>query len=117
VEAIGSQLKQGVDALFCPGGNAGIIASFALALFNRRVPDDISLVASENLQFSRLATPPQTTITQDHLGLAGMVADIFESHLIGVTPASEHVLPYRLIIRDSVRPHQPARTKSAKTRR
>lgn len=120
VEAIGSQLKQGVDALFCPGGNAGIIAAFALALFNRRVPEEISLVASENLQFSRLATPPQTTITQDHLGLAGLVADIFESHLIGVIPAQEHVLPYRLITRDSVRQsraHGRARAKSSPKRR
>lgn len=103
VETIGALLQQGVDALFCPGGNAGVIAAFALALFNRRIPEDISLVASENLQFSRLATPPQTTIAQDHLGLAGMVAGIFESYLDGRVPEAEHVLPYRLITRSSVR--------------
>ncbi|MCK6487434.1 MAG: LacI family transcriptional regulator [Planctomycetes bacterium] len=103
VEAIGSQLKLGVDALFCPGGNAGIIAAFALALFNRRVPEDVSLVASENMQYSRLATPPQTTIAQDHLGLAGAIADIVESHLAGVVPAAERILPYHLTVRASVR--------------
>lgn len=103
VETIGSLLKAGVDALFCPGGNAGIIASFALAQFNRRIPEDISLVASENLQFSRLATPPQTTIAQDHLGLAGIVAEIFDAHLAGTVPDAERVLPYRLITRSSVR--------------
>lgn len=103
VATIGDLLKLGVDALFCPGGNAGVITAFALALFNRRIPDDVSLVASENLQFSRLATPPQTTIAQDHLGLAGIVAGILESHLAGIAPEPEHILPYRLITRSSVR--------------
>ncbi|NLE41159.1 MAG: LacI family transcriptional regulator, partial [Lentisphaerae bacterium] len=58
-------LKLGIDGLFCPGGSAGIIATYALSLFNKRVPDEVSLVASENKLYSRYATPPQTTITQD----------------------------------------------------
>lgn len=103
VDSIGALLRQGVDALFCPGGNAGIIASFALSLFNRRIPDDISLLASENLQFSRLATPPQTTIGQDHLGLANLVADIFDAYRDGLVPEAERILPYRLVARMSVR--------------
>lgn len=104
VDTIGGLLRQGVDALFCPGGNAGIIASFALSLFNRRIPEDVSLLASENLQFSRLATPPQSTIAQDHLGLANLVADILDAYRDGLVPAAERVLPYRLIARASVRP-------------
>lgn len=103
VDTIGGLLRQEVDALFCPGGNAGIIASFALAQFNRRIPEDVSLIASENLQFSRLATPPQTTIAQDHLALANLVADIFDGYLAGEVPEAERTLPYQLIIRSSVR--------------
>lgn len=104
VNVIGGMLRQGVDALFCPGGNAGIIAAFALAQFNRRVPEDVSLLASENLQFSRLATPPQSTIAQDHLGLANLVADILDAYRDGLLPEAVRVLPYKLIARASVRP-------------
>ncbi len=103
VEIIGKLLKQGIDALFCPGGNAGIVAAYALSLYNRRVPEDISLIASEHKLFSHYATPPQTTITQDHVGLAEITVSIIESFLEKKTLPQRLVLPYNLIIRDSVR--------------
>ncbi len=103
VEIIGKLLKQKVDALFCPGGNAGIVTAYALSLFNRHVPEDISLIASEHKLFSRYATPPQTTITQDHVGLAEIAANIIDSHLDKSRLQQRAVLPYSLIIRDSVK--------------
>lgn len=103
VEVIGKLLKQGIDALFCPGGNAGIVTAYALSLFNKHVPEEISLIASEHKLFSRYATPPQTTITQDHHALATIVADILEAQLEGTTALKQHILPYMLIPRDSVR--------------
>lgn len=103
VETIGKMLKQGIDALFCPGGNAGIVTAYALSLFNQIVPDNISVVASEHKLFSRYATPPHTTITQDHKALAGIVCDILESELSGSSSLRQHILPYKLIVRDSVR--------------
>lgn len=105
VEIIGKLLQQGVDALFCPGGNAGIVTAYALSLFNRRVPHDISVVASEHKQFSRYATPPQTTITPDHQALANHVANLLESPPPPTADAESlsQVLPYQLISRDSVR--------------
>jgi LacI family transcriptional regulator len=103
VEIIGRLLKQGIDGLFCPGGNAGIVAAYALSLFNQRVPDDISLIASEHKLFSCYATPPQTTITQDHISLAEITADIIDSHLGQTRLPQCSILPYRLISRDSVK--------------
>ncbi len=103
VEIIGRLLKQGIDGLFCPGGNAGIVAAYALSLFNKRVPDDISLIASEHKLFSCYATPPQTTITQDHIALAEIAADIIESFPDKSSIAQRSVLPYKLITRDSVK--------------
>jgi LacI family transcriptional regulator len=102
VEMIGKLLKLKIDALFCPGGNAGIVAAYALALFNKRVPDDISLIASEHTLFSRYATPPQTTITQDHEALAGLAADVIEARLDGRKFPQRSILKYSLIVRDSV---------------
>jgi LacI family transcriptional regulator len=102
VEIIGKLLKQGVDALFCPGGNAGIVSAYALSLFNKKVPEDISLIASEHKLFSSYATPPQTTITQDHEALAGLAADVIEARLSGESFPQRSVLQYSLIVRDSV---------------
>jgi LacI family transcriptional regulator len=102
VEVIGKLLKQGIDALFCPGGNAGIVTAYALSLYNKRVPEDISLLASEHKLFSRYATPPQTTITQDHIVLAQIAADVIESYLGESRLPQRTVLPYSLIVRDSV---------------
>ncbi|MDD5728994.1 MAG: LacI family DNA-binding transcriptional regulator, partial [Victivallales bacterium] len=103
VEIIGKLLKLGIDGLFCPGGNAGIVAAYALSLFNRRVPEDISLIASEHKLFSCYATPPQTTITQDHIALAEIAADIIEAFPDQAPGNQRSILPYKLITRDSVR--------------
>jgi LacI family transcriptional regulator len=103
VEIIGKMLKQGIDGLFCPGGNAGIIAAYALSLFDKRIPNDICLIASEHKMFSRYATPPQTTITQNHNMLAKIVADIIEANLDGSNQKMQYTLNYSLIVRDSVK--------------
>jgi LacI family transcriptional regulator len=103
VEIIGKLLKQKVDALFCPGGNAGIVTAYALSLFNQHVPDDISLITSEHKLFSGYATPPQTTITQDHIGLAEIAANIIDSYLSESRRPQRCTLPYSLIVRDSVK--------------
>jgi len=103
VELIGKLLKKGIDGLFCPGGSAGIIAAYGLSLFSKRVPEDVSLIASEHMLFSRYATPPQTTITQDHVQLAEIAADIIEAFPDTSRQPKCSVLPYRLIDRDSVK--------------
>ncbi len=103
VENIGKLLKLGIDGLFCPGGNAGILAAYALSLFDRQVPGGISLMASEHKLFSAYATPPQTTITQNHIGLAEIAADIIESFPEEPRRPQCSVLPYSLIVRDSVK--------------
>lgn len=103
VEIIGKLLKQKIDALFCPGGNAGIVTAYALSLFNQRIPEDISVIASEHKLFSRYATPPQTTITQDHIALAQIAANAIDSHLGDSRLPQRSILQYSLIPRDSVR--------------
>lgn len=103
MEEIGRLLQNGVDALFCPGGNAGMVAAYALSLYNRRVPADISLIASERTVFSRYATPPQTTISQNYAAQASAVADALDARLSGQPFPRRTVIPYQLILRDSVR--------------
>ncbi len=102
VELIGKLLKRGVDALFCPGGNAGMIALYAFSLYQRRVPEDISLIASEQTSFSHYTVPPLTTISPDYQAMAIATADAIEAHLTGHFPPARTVLPYSLIKRESV---------------
>ncbi len=104
VELIGKLLKRNVDALFCPGGNAGLIGLYAFSLYNRRAPEDISLIASEQSSFSAYTVPPLTTITPDYEAMAAATADVIEAHLNGSTPTGSTVLPYTLIKRESVAP-------------
>ncbi len=107
VEWIGKMLKLGVDALFCPGGNAGIVALYAFSLYNRRVPEDLSLIASEQTFFSQYAVPPQTTITQDYAAVGEAVAALIEAWLDNRLPSEKTTLQYRLIERESVRQTPP----------
>lgn len=103
VDLIGKLLRQNVDALFCPGGNAGIVSLYAFSLYNKRIPDDISLIATEQTFFSEYAVPPQTTVTQDYKAVAAAVADVIEARIDGRRAEPSIVLPYRLIKRESVR--------------
>ena len=106
VEEVGKLLRAGVDALFCPGGNAGMATAYALSLFGKRVPADISLIASERTVFSRYAIPPQTTISQNYTALASAVADALDARLRGQPFPRRTLIPYKLIRRDSVRSPQ-----------
>ena len=103
VELVGKLLKQGVDALFCPGGNAGITVLYALSLFGREIPDDISLIASEQTFFSSYAVPPQTTVTHEYALLAGKVLELITARTSGKEFPRVTTLPYRLIKRESVK--------------
>ena len=96
-------LRKNPDALFCPGGSGGILSAYALSMFGRKIPEDISLIASEQTFFSRYGTPPQTTITPDYPGLASAVADVIEARIEGRRALRQTVLPYLLIPRDTVR--------------
>ena len=103
VELVGKLLKLGVDALFCPGGNAGIVVLYALSLYGKQVPEDVSLIASEQTFFSNYAVPPQTTITPEYALLASKVVEIITARIDGREAPTVTMLPYRLIRRESVK--------------
>ncbi len=102
IEEIGKLLRNGIDGLFCCGGeNAGGIAAYALSLYGKRIPEEIQVVSSERAQTSRYCIPPQTTISQDYSAVASAVASALDARIRGEEVPAETVLPYRLILRDS----------------
>lgn len=103
LETIGKLLRYKIDALFCPGGSGGIIAAYSLSLFGRAIPEEVSLIASEQTFFSRYGTPPQTTITPDYQAMAAAVGDAIECRIRGENYPLRTVLPYLLIKRESVK--------------
>ena len=96
-------LRHRVVSQFCLDGGGGILTVYALSLFGSQIPEDISLIASEQTFFSRYGTPPQTTITPDYKAMASSVADVIESRIGGQKFPPRTVLPYLLIQRESVR--------------
>lgn len=103
IEEIGKLLRAGVDSLFCPGGHGGIISAYALSLYNRRIPDDVALIASERSMVSCYCVPAQTTISQDYPALASAVMELIDARINGAHFPDKTVFPYKLIVRDSVK--------------
>ncbi len=103
VEEVGKLMRNNPDAIFSAGGSGGIIAAYALSLFGRRIPEDISLVVSERAMISRYCIPPQTAITQDYGALAAVAVDVLDARLNKQNCAQDTVLDYQLIERDSVK--------------
>jgi LacI family transcriptional regulator len=70
-----------------------------------RVPDDISFVAFDNLDWTTLVTPALTVVEQPVHELGVKAADLLVGRISGVdtTPMADHMLQTRLIERDSTR--------------
>lgn len=103
IEDVGKLLRAGVDALFCPGGNGGIVTAYALSLYGKSIGTDVSLLSSERMMVSRYCVPAQTTITQDYPALAAAVVDVIHTRMEGPPSPQNILFPYKLIERDSVR--------------
>jgi len=103
LETVGRLLQNQVDAIFAPGGHAaGILTAYALALYQKKIPEEIAVVSSERTMYSQFANPPQTVISQDYEFLAQRAVEILGSRMAGEKPPKDTVLPYKLIERDSV---------------
>lgn len=102
LEEMGKMLQLGIDGVFaCGGANFGGIVAYSLALFGKKIPQDIRVVSSERHRISRYCIPAQTTISPDYAKLAETVVMQLEKMIKERTVSSEIVLPYSLIVRDS----------------
>lgn len=101
-EEMGKLLQNKVDGIFCGGGaNFGGLAAYSLALYGRKIPNDVRLVSSERHRISRYCVPAQTTISPDYRELARQTVEHIRSVISGESSEKEITLPYSLIIRES----------------
>lgn len=95
-------LDQGVDAVFCCNDTLAIGALRTLFERGLRVPDDVAVVGFDDVDDGRYAIPSLTTIAPDKVGLAAMAVDQLMRRMDGDTsPATDLVVPHRLIVRES----------------
>jgi len=81
---------------------AGILTGLVQA--GRRVPEDISLIGFDDFFYSRLTSPPLTTIRQDAMEKGIIAAGIMSDYLEGIENLPRNItLPLSLIERDSVK--------------
>jgi len=71
----GYLLKKSPTALIIEGEGYGTIINYAMYVLNKKVPDDISVIAFEDTLTSQYMTPPLTTISQDLMRLGTLAAE------------------------------------------
>jgi LacI family transcriptional regulator len=81
---------------------AGIISGLTRA--GRRVPDEISIIGFDDIYYSRIISPPLTTIHQDASEKGAVAAGIMADFLEGKEKTPRNIImPARVVERDSVK--------------
>jgi DNA-binding LacI/PurR family transcriptional regulator len=73
-----------------------------------RIPQDVSVVGFDDLDFARVLTPPLTTVSLDAERLGAVAFDVLATRIAGGDAPDGQVLPVELIVRESTAP--PARS-------
>ena len=94
-------IDENCTAIIAAGESLGAITAQALRDFRLRVPQDISLIASEDSGLSCCLTPPQTTIRQEMGRISAEAVNLLNRQIAGL-PVRNVTVPYSLIERESV---------------
>jgi DNA-binding LacI/PurR family transcriptional regulator len=92
--------KMEFDALVAANDNMALGALEALKERGKNVPDDISLVGFDDIEWARGVTPPLTTVRQRRLEQGKKAVEILLNLLDGI-PQKGVTLETRLVIRES----------------
>jgi DNA-binding LacI/PurR family transcriptional regulator len=89
-------------ALFLSSGNVAIGSLRALHHLGLRIPDDVSLIVFDDLEWADAYNPPLTVVSQNTRQLGGLAGDLLLRRIRGSTePPHVRHLPTSLIIRSS----------------
>jgi len=75
LRAASGLLRQGATAIAALGHEIGFHVAHSLFILGRRIPEDVSLVATENQLLSACLVPPQTAVAQPIYEMAAMAVE------------------------------------------
>lgn len=101
-EPLGQLLHSGITALICSGEGFSPAAAYALAIYGRRIPADLSLIGYEFTGVSSFCLPQQTTLRQNFEEMCIQALNLLEQLMAGQTPSGDAVIDYQLIERETV---------------
>lgn len=101
--AVKALLGRGLTALFASDDLQAYGAMRAAAETGVRIPDDVSLVGYDDLQFSALANPPLTTVSQPVKDMAAAAAELLLRRMRGEDAESPPLFAPRLVERQTVK--------------
>jgi len=91
-----------VTALFVSSGNTAIGSLRAITRLGFKMPDDLSLVVFDDLDWAAAYNPPITAVAQDTEHLGGLAGRLLLQRIQGGdAPPEERHLPTRLVVRSS----------------
>ena len=97
--------KRRPTAVFCFSDDIALGCMYALRQNGFDVPGDISVIGFDDIPFARYCAPPLTTVAQptEEIGktCATLLLDLIEG---AAPPRARHILPHRLVVRESTRP-------------
>jgi len=103
VESVALALNRGASAIIMAEEGCGLQLQYALALLNRRVPEDVSVISYEAPAISSYLQPAQTGIDQDAFTLGRLAAQRMIAIIDHIDDAPLHLrLDNRFHQRDSV---------------
>lgn len=101
-EAVGPLLDRGgFTAIFC---DDDILAGGVYLAARERgigIPDELSVIGFDDLDFARVLAPPLTTVAIDAEGLGAAAFGALAREMAGETVEREQVVPVRLEVRES----------------
>lgn len=99
------QQKRRPTAVFCFSDDIALGCMYTLRRNGFDVPGDVSVIGFDDIPFARYSAPPLTTIAQPTEQIGEACATLLLDRIEGVMSlATKHILPHRLVLRDSTRP-------------
>ena len=99
------KVKQPPTAIFCFNDEMALGAIRYLKSTGRSVPQDVSVVGFDDIEFASFCDPPLTTIEQPTREIGNKAMSLLFDMLNGGQPEpTMHTLPIKLIVRDSAAP-------------
>lgn len=96
------------DAIFAFNDELGLGALHALARRGLRVPEDVAVVGFDDIEDSRYANPPLSTIAPDKTALARQAVELLTGRISDPTAPTRDVrLPFDLLQRESTIGRRP----------